>query len=115
MKNTLFALAILAASAFGQTALTSTTLTNAITVNQQTFSVAATTGMTVGTTRLYIIDKGGQGRGELTGLVSLSIESLPITDSGLEQLKTLTATWYPYAGFVYFHLLLAKLHAKGLV
>lgn len=34
---------------------------------------------------------------------------------GYEQLKNITATWYPYAGFVYFHLLLNKLHDKGLV
>src|SRR5690348_11512291 len=87
MKNTLFALAILAASAFGQTALTSTTLTNAITVNQQTFSVAATTGMTVGTTRLYIIDKGGQGRGELTGLVSAIPTSTSVTVSRGSQFR----------------------------
>ena len=31
------------------------------------------------------------------------------------QLKNLTAVWSPYAGFVYFHLLLSKLHGKGLV
>lgn len=30
-------------------------------------------------------------------------------------LKTLTAAWSPYAGFVYFHLLLDKLHGKGLI
>lgn len=78
MKTKLFlAIAILAASAFGQTALTSTTVTSAITVNQQTFAVASTTGMTVGVTRLYIMDKGGQGRGELTGLVT----ALPTTTS----------------------------------
>lgn len=34
---------------------------------------------------------------------------------GYDQLKEITAAWYPYAGFVYFHLLLAKLHAKGLI
>jgi len=78
MKTKLFlAIAIVAASAFGQTALTSTTITNAITVNQQTFAVASTSGITVGTTRLYILDKGGQGRGELTGLVT----ALPTTTS----------------------------------
>lgn len=32
-----------------------------------------------------------------------------------DQLRDLTAAWYPYAGFVYFHLLLGKLHDKGLV
>lgn len=32
-----------------------------------------------------------------------------------EQLENLTAAWRPYAGFVYFHLLLSKLHDKGLV
>lgn len=31
------------------------------------------------------------------------------------RLKDLTAAWSPYAGFVYFHLLLGKLHDKGLV
>lgn len=32
-----------------------------------------------------------------------------------ERLKSLTVAWSPYAGFVYFHLLLDKLHAKELV
>lgn len=32
-----------------------------------------------------------------------------------DQLKNLTAAWQPYAGFVYFHLLLSKLHDKELV
>jgi len=74
MKNTLFALAILAASAFGQTALTSTTLTNAITVNQQTFAVASTTGITASNpqTKLYILDVGGQGRGELVTVTAVN-------------------------------------------
>ena len=30
------------------------------------------------------------------------------------QLKILTSAWHPYAGFIYFHLLLDRLHAKGL-
>jgi len=34
---------------------------------------------------------------------------------GYEELKTLADAWHPYAGFVYFHLLLGKLHEKGLV
>jgi len=71
MKNqtiTLIALALmLAFGANAQTALTSTTITNAITVNQQTFAVASTTGMTATNpqTKLYVIDKGGQARGEI--------------------------------------------------
>lgn len=32
-----------------------------------------------------------------------------------EQLKNLTAVWRPYAGFVYFHLLLGKLHSKNVL
>lgn len=32
-----------------------------------------------------------------------------------EQLKNITAAWQPYAGFVYFHLLLNKLHSKNLL
>ncbi len=32
-----------------------------------------------------------------------------------QQLKDLTSAWQPYAGLVYFHLLLAKLRTKGLV
>lgn len=90
MKTKLFlAIALLAASAFGQapTALTSTTITNAITVNQQTFAVASTSGITVGTTRLYIMDKGGQGRGELTGLVSAIPTSTSVTVSRGSQFR----------------------------
>jgi len=30
-----------------------------------------------------------------------------------ERIKELTAPWHPYAGFVYFHLLLEKLFQKG--
>lgn len=87
MKTKLFlAIALLGASAFGQTALTSTTVTNAITVNQNTFAVAATTNMSVGVTRLYIIDKGGQGRGELTGTIT-AINSLNITVNRGSQFK----------------------------
>lgn len=83
MKTKLFlAIAILAASAFGQTALTSTTVTNAITVNQQTFAVASTTGMTATNpqTKLYVIDKGGQGRGEIM-LVTAVNSSTSVTVS----------------------------------
>ena len=32
-----------------------------------------------------------------------------------DQIKALTQPWQPYAGFVYFHLLLEKLQAKGLL
>jgi len=32
-----------------------------------------------------------------------------------ERLKDITAGWKPYAGFIYFHLLLGKLHDKGFV
>jgi len=34
---------------------------------------------------------------------------------GYTELNTLSATWYPYAGLIYFHLLLDKLHEKELV
>lgn len=69
MTNKLFlVIALLGAalSGFGQTALTSTTLSAAITVNQQTFSVVSTTGMTATNpkTLLYVIDKNGT-KGEL--------------------------------------------------
>lgn len=37
------------------------------------------------------------------------------TRPSYDQLKNLTAAWQPYAGFVYFHLLLSKLHDKELV
>ncbi len=32
-----------------------------------------------------------------------------------ERIKALTARWYPYAGFVYFHLLLRNLDKKGIL
>jgi DNA-3-methyladenine glycosylase II len=32
-----------------------------------------------------------------------------------EQINALTARWYPYAGFVYFHFLLSKLEKKGVL
>lgn len=32
---------------------------------------------------------------------------------GYEELSSLTAKWHPYAGLIYFHLLLDKLHQKG--
>jgi DNA-3-methyladenine glycosylase II len=38
-----------------------------------------------------------------------------MTRPDYEQLKELSASWQPYAGFVYFHLLLNKLHGKGSV
>ncbi len=73
MKTKLIlALAILAASAFGQTALLSTTITNAMTnTTSQNVAVASTSNITSGQSRLYILDKGGQGRGELTGIVTV--------------------------------------------
>lgn len=37
------------------------------------------------------------------------------TRPGYEELGSLTAKWHPYAGLIYFHLLLSKLHEKGLV
>jgi hypothetical protein len=87
MKNTLFiALSLLAVSAFGQTALTSTTVTNAITVNQQTFAVASSSAMTAGITKLYIIDKGGQGRGELVTVTAVN-SSTSITVSRGSQFR----------------------------
>jgi len=73
MKTKLFlAITLLAVSAFGQTALLSTTITNAMTnTTTQNVAVGATTNITSGTSRLYILDKGGQGRGELTGIVTV--------------------------------------------
>ena len=41
----------------------------------------------------------------------LQLEARPTYD----QLEKLTASWHPYAGLVYFHLLLERLHSKGLV
>ncbi|MGL5741436.1 MAG: hypothetical protein ACRCXC_02225 [Legionella sp.] len=32
-----------------------------------------------------------------------------------KKVADLTASWSPYAGFVYFHLLLQKLHEKGVI
>ncbi len=52
-------------------------------------------------------DIGGQNNVQTL----LQLESRPDYD----QLKVLTATWQPYAGFVYFHLLLRRLQAKGIV
>lgn len=40
----------------------------------------------------------------------LSLSSRP----DYERLKSITAAWNPYAGFVYFHLLLDMLHTKEL-
>ena len=73
MKTKLFiAIALLAASALGQTALTSTTITAAMTnTTTQNVAVGSTSGITSGLSRLYILDKGGQGRGELTGIVTV--------------------------------------------
>lgn len=77
MKNktiTLILLAVmLALGANAQTALTSTTITNAITVNQQTFAVGSTTGMTAANpvTKLYILDKN-QCRGELVNVTAVN-------------------------------------------
>lgn len=34
---------------------------------------------------------------------------------GYEKIKKMTARWQPYAGFVYFHFLLDKLNAKGVL
>ncbi len=34
---------------------------------------------------------------------------------GYEEIKTLTSQWHPYEGLVYFHLLLEKLHLKGVI
>ncbi|MBE3559764.1 MAG: DNA-3-methyladenine glycosylase 2 [Ktedonobacteraceae bacterium] len=41
----------------------------------------------------------------------LSLDEKP----AYERIKALTARWHPYAGFVYFHLLLRRLYEKGLV
>lgn len=41
----------------------------------------------------------------------LSLEQPPT----YERVKTVTAPWYPFAGFVYFHLLLQNLSKKGIV
>ncbi|CAM4015335.1 TPA: hypothetical protein JBB06_12480 [Legionella pneumophila subsp. pneumophila] len=32
-----------------------------------------------------------------------------------EQISKITIKWYPYTGFIYFHLLLQKLNNKGLL
>jgi len=32
-----------------------------------------------------------------------------------EEIKKLTSKWHPYEGLVYFHLLLEKLHLKGVI
>ncbi|MCK9264187.1 MAG: DNA-3-methyladenine glycosylase 2 family protein [Desulfomonilia bacterium] len=37
------------------------------------------------------------------------------TKPGYEEIKTLTTQWHPYEGLVYFHLLLEKLHLKGVI
>jgi len=73
MKTKLFiAISLLAASAFGQTALLSTTITAAMTnTTSQNVAVGSTANIVSGTSRLYILDKGGQGRGELTGIVTV--------------------------------------------
>lgn len=52
-------------------------------------------------------DVGGQNN--VQQLLGLS------TRPGYDELQELTAQWSPYEGFVYFHLLLEKLHAKRLV
>ena len=77
MKNKLFlaiSLLALAFTASGQVALTQTTVTNAITVNQQTFAVASSTGMTANNpkTILYLIEKGGTNRGELMTVTAVN-------------------------------------------
>jgi len=52
-------------------------------------------------------DIGGQNNAQKL----LQLEARP----DYEELGRLTAKWQPYAGLVYFHLLLNKLHAKGLL
>ncbi len=32
-----------------------------------------------------------------------------------EKVKELTSPWHPYAGFIYFHLLLGKLYKQGIL
>jgi len=87
MKNTLsilFGVLLAAFTAFGQTALTSTTLTNAITTNQSTFAVGSTTGITATApkTIIYVIDKN-ESRGELmTVNVVNSSTSLTVARGG---------------------------------
>ncbi len=34
---------------------------------------------------------------------------------GYEDIRKMTSRWHPFEGFVYFHLLLDKLHAKGIL
>lgn len=68
MKTKLIlAIALLAAAAFGQTALTQTTLSSAITANQNVVQVASLTGIACSVTQLqplYILDPGTR-QGEL--------------------------------------------------
>jgi DNA-3-methyladenine glycosylase II len=52
-------------------------------------------------------DVGGQNN--LMGLLNLS------TKPDYESVNKLTASWRPYGGFIYFHLLLHKLAAKGVL
>lgn len=82
MKNKLFlAIGLLAASfCSGQTALTSTTLSAAISVNQTVFAVASVTGIACSTTNLtplYILDPGNV-TGELVNCQAVSGTTLTV-------------------------------------
>lgn len=81
--KTLILAAFMALSAFGQTALTSTTTSAAITVNQTVFSVASATGISVGT-RLYVIDQG-QTIGELMVVSAISSTRVTVTRTGVNK------------------------------
>jgi hypothetical protein len=89
MKNLFISFIALTVSVFGQTALTQTATTAAMTSTQQTVLVSSATGISAGTA-LYILDPGEQ-RGELVQVKSnySSGTTLPITrGSGIQRAHT---------------------------
>lgn len=86
MKKTLFAslslfLVLFAGLAFGQTTMTTTTLSAAVsTTSTTTIRVASATGMTAGATMLYVEDgTGGVGAGEALFVNSINGTAIGVT------------------------------------
>ena len=83
----LFALVLAAVPAFAQTALTQTSLSAAITVNQTTFAIASATNVTASNTAptvLYVVDPG-QYKGELMTVKAISGTTVTVSRTGINK------------------------------
>lgn len=94
IKNLFIMLIVATVAAFGQTALTSTTLSNAITANQTSFVVASATGMEVNGF-IYVIDKGASNKGELMKIKTISSTTLTV-----DRISTGTQKAHPTGSYV---------------